>query len=93
MFFRSLLVVHWQKQQMPVGALLVAKNGKTFHETTETYDSALGPEMPFQFLGFENSIHIQRSVGDGGRIRDSFTNISMPVFCKRTGDVGQPGSF
>jgi uncharacterized protein (TIGR03435 family) len=74
------LAVHWQKQQMSVSALLVAKSGKKFHETTEKYNDALGPEMPFQFLGFDGSVHMQRRLGDGGRMTDSFTNISMPVF-------------
>lgn len=73
------LSAHWQKQQMPVTALLVAKGGPKFHETTEKYDAALGPEMPFQFLGFDSSVHMQRSLVEGGRIRDSFTSVSMPA--------------
>ena len=74
------LALHRQKQQMSVSALLVAKSGKKFHESIEKSDSALGPEIPFQFLGFDNSVHVQRRVSDGGRVTDSFTNISMPMF-------------
>lgn len=33
-----------------------------------------------QFLGYDSNVHIQRSQDSGGRIRDSYTNVSMTLF-------------
>jgi uncharacterized protein (TIGR03435 family) len=74
------VMVHSAKKEMRVTALLVAKGGLKFHKTTGKYDSALGMEMPFQFLGFDSGVHLQARVDSRGGPRQSFTNISMPEF-------------
>ena len=74
------LAVHEEKREMAVTELEVAKGGVKFHESAGKYDPELGPEAPFQFLGYDSGVHIQRSQEPGGRIRDSYTDISMPVF-------------
>jgi uncharacterized protein (TIGR03435 family) len=73
------LAVHWEKREMPVMALVVAKGGPKFRESVGKYDPQRGAEAPMQFLGFASSVHIQRSF-DQGRVRDSFTNMPMKDF-------------
>jgi uncharacterized protein (TIGR03435 family) len=74
------LAVHEEKRKMAVTELEVAKGGVKFHESAGNYDPELGPEAPMQFLGYDSGVHIQRSREPGGRIRDSYTDISMPIF-------------
>jgi uncharacterized protein (TIGR03435 family) len=74
------VMAHTEKKEMRVMALLVARDGPKFRETTGKYDSALGLEMPFQFLGFDSGVHLQAREDSGGGPRQSFTNISMPEF-------------
>ena len=74
------LAVHEEKGEIAVTKLEVAKGGVKFHESAGTYDPELGPEAPMQFLGYDSGVHIQRSQAGGGQRRDSYTDISMPVF-------------
>ncbi|HEY3835854.1 MAG TPA: TIGR03435 family protein [Bryobacteraceae bacterium] len=74
------LKAHHERREMSVTALLVAKGGPRFSPSTGRYDPARGPEMPLQFLGYDSTVHLQRVLEHGGRIRDSFTNVSMPLF-------------
>jgi uncharacterized protein (TIGR03435 family) len=74
------LTVHMETKEMPVTALIAAKGGVKFHESAGKYDPGLGAEAPFQFLGYDSSAHIQRTQEPGGRIRDSYTNVSMTFF-------------
>jgi uncharacterized protein (TIGR03435 family) len=76
------LAVHEEKRELPVTALLVAKGGPKFHESDGKYDPARGAEMPLFFLQQENGTRMQRNTESGDRIRDSFTNITMPLFAR-----------
>jgi uncharacterized protein (TIGR03435 family) len=73
------LAVHWEKEEMPVTALLVAKDGPKFHESTGKYDPNSGTEVPLEFLGLDNNTHVQR-IWDQGRLRDSYSDVSMNLF-------------
>jgi uncharacterized protein (TIGR03435 family) len=72
------LAVHWEKKEMPVTALVVAKGGAKFHESTGRYDPARGEEMPMQFLGYGSDVHMQRIWGSP--LTDSYTNVPMNLF-------------
>jgi uncharacterized protein (TIGR03435 family) len=74
------LAVHEEKREIAVTELEVAKGGVKFHDSAGNYDPELGPEAPMQFLGYDSGVHIQRSQEGSGRLRDSYTDISMPVF-------------
>jgi len=74
------LAVHVEKKEMPAMALLVAKGGPKFHESDGSYDPGRGAESPLHFLGYDDSVHMQRSQDTNGRLRDSFTNIPMTLF-------------
>ncbi len=73
------LAVRVEKKEMPVWALSIAKDGVRFRESGGNYEPARGPEMPFPFAGYSDDVHMQINF-EGGRVRDSFTNISMPLF-------------
>lgn len=69
---------HTEKKEMRVMALVIAKGGPKLRPSSDRFDAALGPEAPFQFLGFDSGTHMQRTAGDRpGRLRDSYTNMSM----------------
>ena len=74
------LAVHEEKKEIAVTELEVAKGGVKFHKSSGNYDPGLGAEAPMQFLGYDSGVHIQRSQEGGGRLRDSYTDISMPMF-------------
>jgi len=61
-------------------ALLVAKGGPKFHESDGTYDPARGADMPVHFLGYDDTVHMQRIQDPNGRLRDSFSNTPMSLF-------------
>jgi uncharacterized protein (TIGR03435 family) len=69
---------HTEKREMGVMALVIAKGGSKMRSSSGRFDIALGRESPMQFLGLDSSTHMQRTAGDRpGRLRDSYTNISM----------------
>jgi uncharacterized protein (TIGR03435 family) len=74
------LTLHRERKEMPVTALLVGTGGPKFHESTGKYDPERGAEAPMRFLGYDDSVHIQRSQEPDGRLRDSYTNVSMKLF-------------
>jgi uncharacterized protein (TIGR03435 family) len=74
------LQLHREKKEMTVTALLVAKDGPKFQESTGKYDPSLGPEAPLEFLGYDPDVHMQVRRDPGNRVRQSFTNIPMDVF-------------
>ena len=65
---------------MPVTALLVATGGPKFHESAGKYDPEHGAEAPMRFLGYDDSVHVQRNQSRDGRLQDSYTNVSMKLF-------------
>jgi len=75
---RFAIRTHTEKREMHVMALVVAKGGPRMRPSSGRFDAALGREAPMQFLGLDTSTHLQRTAGDRpGRLRDSYTNISM----------------
>jgi uncharacterized protein (TIGR03435 family) len=74
------LATHRETKEMPVTALLVAKSGPKLQESAGEYRLERGAEAPMQFLAYDSSVHIQRGQEPGGRIRDSYTNVSMKFF-------------
>jgi uncharacterized protein (TIGR03435 family) len=74
------LTLHWEKKEMSVTALLVAKGGSKMHPTTGAVDPAHGDDAHMQNLGYDNNVHIQRSAGANGNARFTFTNASMTLF-------------
>jgi uncharacterized protein (TIGR03435 family) len=64
------LAIHWEKKEMPVIALLVAKNAPKLHLS----DS--GATVDSQWLGFSN-VHFQIEREPDGRILRAFTNAPM----------------
>ncbi len=74
------LTLHWEKKEMSVTALLVAKGGSKIHPTTGAFDPNHGDDAHMQNLGYDNNVHIQRSAGTNGNVRFTFTNASMALF-------------
>jgi uncharacterized protein (TIGR03435 family) len=61
------LALHWEKRDMPVTALVIAKGGPKLHRT------ASGPEPDTSFLGFTN-VGVHQAPGPDGRVWAAFTN-------------------
>jgi len=74
------LTAHHEMTDMPVTALLVAKGGPKVRASAGKYQPELGPEAPVRFLGYDDNVHVQRSQDPDGRIHNSFSNVSMPLF-------------
>ncbi len=74
------LTVHQERKEMPVTALLAATGGPKFHESAGKYDPERGAEAPMRFLGYDDSVHVQRNQSRDGRLQDSYTNVSMKLF-------------
>lgn len=74
------LTLHWEKREMSVTALLVAKSGSKMHPTTGAFHPEHGDDAHLQNLGYDNDVHIQRSAGTNGNVRHTFTNASMALF-------------
>jgi len=69
---------HTEKRGMRVSALVIAKGGSKMQRSSGRFNAELGREAPMQFLGLDTSTHLQRTAGErAGRLRDSYTNISM----------------
>ncbi|HEY4085363.1 MAG TPA: TIGR03435 family protein [Bryobacteraceae bacterium] len=67
-----------EKREVPVMELVIGKGGSKMRPSSGRFDPSLGREAPMQFLGFDSDVHMQRTAGDRpGRLRDSYTNISM----------------
>jgi uncharacterized protein (TIGR03435 family) len=77
---RFQMTVHRESKEMSVTALRVAGGGPKFRQSAGKYEPGRGAEAPLQFLGFDDSVHIQRIPDRDGRVRDSFTNIPMTTF-------------
>jgi uncharacterized protein (TIGR03435 family) len=82
------LTMHFEKREMPVTALLVAKGGAKFQESDGKYDPDRGAEMPISFLGYDSDVHMQRRLDPGGRIRDSYSNTPLAVFASVLAAMG-----
>ncbi len=74
------LTLHWEKKEMSVTALLIAKSGSKMRPATGAFNPERGDDAHMQNLGYDNDVHIQRSAGANGNIRFTFTNASMALF-------------